>query len=710
MRPVFCAALSLVVPLAAIGTAAARDSSGFRAHASAGRRSAAPTTRENLAERRAVRGTALEDEEGSESPELRALRQFEELAFPRHGIPPDLGNRPGPLPPGLEGRWEGSGDIPPGLPNPGKNAPAPAPQPPAGWLSHLQLPDLPIRWAPEVIRYLQFFKDDPKGHAIMATWLRRMGRYRDMIDRQLDEQGLSRDLIYLAMVESGFDPGATSLRRAGGVWQFVPAAARAYGLEVSHWVDARRNPERATEAAAHLLKDLYVRFGSWPLAFAAYNAGYGAVLASIARYNTNDFWKLARHEAGLPWETTLYVPKIMAAAIVGHNLKAFGFADVTPDPPWQFDRVLVSSGISFSSLARAAGTTADAIQELNPEYVAGRVPPDRPSVVLRVPPGSASLFANAAGRLRDAHERVRPWVLRFGETLDDVAKARGCSVRELRRINAVTDAAELRGGTTILVPARAAPAPVPKAVAEDGDHDDPILVAVPDRDFSYPDRERVFYRTRGGDTLAAVAAAFNVSPRDVVTWNNIDPDAKLQPKLILQLFVRKSFDRSHVKLLDPDKLRVVTLGSEEFLELEVAQRGKTRLFYSARAGVSLAKIAKRYGLSPGDLARVNRLSANAELKQGQRIVVYSPTPELHREVHTRTAHRRRKPSMAMKEATNRHREPVRSNNERERHGATARKAATSRSHPAAAQARKGEVRPNRARPSSAERRPARTRR
>ena len=104
---------------------------------------------------------------------------------------------------------------------------------------------------------------------------------------------------------------------AGGVWQFMAGAARAYGLEVSHWVDARRDPERAAEAAAHYLKDLYVRFGSWHLAFAAYNAGYGAVLQSIARYNTNDFWELCRHEAGLPWETTLYVPKIVAAAIVG---------------------------------------------------------------------------------------------------------------------------------------------------------------------------------------------------------------------------------------------------------------------------------------------------------------------------------------------------------------------------------------------------------
>ncbi len=450
------------------------------------------------------------------------------------------------------------------------------------------------------------------------------------------------------MVESGFDPGATSQRSAGGVWQFIPGAARAYGLEVSHWVDARRDPERAAEAAARLLKDLYVRFGSWPLAFAAYNAGYGAILRSIARFNTNDFWELARHEAGLPWETSLYVPKILAASIVGHNLKAFGFDTVAQDPPWAFDRVEVSSGTSFASLARAAGTKPDVIEDLNPEYISGRAPPDRPTVVLRVPLGSASLFAKAAGEARTG-ERVQPVVLRFGETLDDVAKARGCSLRELKRINAVTDSAELRGGMTILIPARAAP-PAAAPTASGDNADDTILVAVPDRAFSYQGKERVFYRTRDGDTLADIAAIFDVTTASIVEWNNVDPDAKLQPKLILQLFVREGFDRSDVMLLDPDKLRVVTLGSEEFSELETARRGKTRLFYSARAGDNLAKIAKRYGLAPGDLARVNRLSATSELTEGQKVVVYSPTPELPKEITAKVTGASRKQVLALKEA------------------------------------------------------------
>ncbi len=649
MRPANCVAL-IVVASAMATQAEARDTVG----PASGKRpsSSAPLTKESFAERRAVRGVALEDAESAESPELRALRRFEESAFPRAGGPApdgvDADDAPKALPPGLEGHWSGTGDVPRELRSPEHAITPPAAKPNQDWLRQLALPELPIRWEPQVVRYLEFFRDDPKGRSIMATWYRRMGRYRATIERRLDEQGLPKDLIYLAMVESGFDPGATSNKSAGGVWQFVPGAARAYGLEVSHWVDARRDPDRAAEAAARLLKDLYVRFGSWPLAFAAYNAGYGAILRSIARFNTNDFWELARHEAGLPWETTLYVPKILAAALVGHNPKVFGLADASQDPPWEFDRVEVPSGTSFAMLARASGTRPDVIEDLNPEYIRGRVPPDRPSVVLRVPIGSASLFAKAAGDLRVSGERLQAVTLRFGETLEDVAKARGCSARELKRINAFTDTSELRGGMTILAPARSTP-PAPAASTDDAD--EPILVAVPDRAFAYQGRERVFYRTREGDTLADIAQIFDVGPDNIIEWNHIDPDAKLQPKLILQLFVREGFDRESVMLLDPDKLRIVTLGSEEFLELEAARRGKTRLFYSARAGDTLARIAKRYGLSPGDLARINRLSAVTELGEGQRVVVYSPTPELPKEITSRVTGTpaSKKPAVAMKE-------------------------------------------------------------
>jgi membrane-bound lytic murein transglycosylase D len=155
---------------------------------------------------------------------------------------------------------------------------------------------------------------------------------------------------------------------------------------------------------------------------------------------------------------------------------------------------------------------------------------------------------------------------------------------------------------------------------------------VPERTFSYEGRERVFYKTRDGDGLQEIAEAFGVRAEELTEWNNLDPTAKVQPRMVLQVFVRRDFDPVGVLLLDPGKVRVVTLGSEEFLELETARKGRKRLSITAKVGDTLQKIGRRYGLSPGDLARINRFSYSTELHEGQRIVVYSPTGEAPREV------------------------------------------------------------------------------
>ncbi len=596
-------------------------------------------------ERRAVRGMPLDEALLSESPELRELRRFEARTFSyRHvGLPIKVYEPEAPrgaasdaLPESLRGQWSGSGDVPPVLRTPehDRNNGGDRIEASEAWLQTLKAPELPVRWHPSVLRYLEFFKSDERGRSIMASWLRRMGRYKATFEAVADREGVPRDIIFLAMVESGFEPGAVSHAGAGGVWQFIPGAGRAYGLEVSYWVDNRREPERAAEAAARYLKDLYVRFGSWPLAFAAYNAGYGAVLKSISRYNTNDYWELIRHEAGLPWETTLYVPKILACAVVGHNVKAFGFEHIAPDPPLVYEVVEVPAGTSFERVARAASVTTADLENLNPELIRGRTPPDRGASLVRVPPGTAAAVAQNFGASKQ--ETLETVVLKFGETLDDVAKARGVSSRDLRKLNGLKDTRELSGGTTILVPARGAPAVTDALAVKTREASAPVveeltLVAVPERQFSYENRERVFYQTKANDSLVDVAAAFEVSLENVVEWNNVDPEARLHEGMILQLFVPVDFDKAAVALLDPARLQVVTLGSEEFLALRAAQTGKTRLTYKAKPGDTLAKIARRYGLRPADLARINQVSYNATLQDGQEVIVYSPSAEMPQE-------------------------------------------------------------------------------
>jgi membrane-bound lytic murein transglycosylase D len=622
----------------------------------AAKSAAGSTIEESLSQRRAVRGVPVD--ESAESPELGELRRFEEQAFPRAGAAPnctadaDMVVDPAPS---LPGRWEGTGDVPEVLRSPETTlTPSRAlPVPDSDWLRSLKLPELPVRWDPQVLRYLDYFKNDSRGRSIMSNWLRRAGRFRSLFSTVLDREGLPKDLFYVAMVESGFEPGARSPVGAGGVWQFMPGAARAYGLEVGYWVDARRDPERSVEAAARYLKDLYVRFGSWHLVFAAYNAGYGAVLKSITRYNTNDYWELCHHEAGLPWESSLYVPKILAAAIVGHNLEAFGYADIVPDPPFAYDKVQVPAGTGLAAVARAIKAKPEVIAALNPQMIRERTPPDRGKIELRIPAGTSSLFAEGFERSRGGGEHLETVTLRFGETLDDVAKARGISVRELRRLNSVKDTGELRAGVAIVVPQKvskagakeaatlASTSPVSGTTAVEGDgnaaiplsaDDDEILVAVPDQVFNYEGRERVFYRTRDGDTLDDIAEAVGVRPDDLVDWNSLDVTAKLHPKMVLQIFVRKDFDPTQIVLLDPARVRVVTLGSQEFLDLEAARRGKKRLVIEAKAGDTLVRMGRRYGLTVGDLARINHFASNTALQGGQKVVVYSPFGANAREV------------------------------------------------------------------------------
>ncbi len=226
-------------------------------------------------------------------------------------------------------------------------------------------------------------------------------------------------------------------------------------------------------------------------------------------------------------------------------------------------------------------------------------------------------------------------------------------------MNGVKDSVELRGGTAIVVPRRAV-AEAPQGRRSDGPKDagehgaatrTRVLVAVPDRSFNYDGRERVFYKTRDGDGLDEVADVFGVRAEDLVEWNNLDPAAKLHPGMVLQVFVRKDFDPAGVMLLDTSRVRVVTLGSEEFLELETARRGKKRLMYTCKSGDTLAKLGRRYGLTPGDLARINRFSYNTELHDGNRIVVYSPTGDAPHEVTRGMTPGERRPDRKMASAT-----------------------------------------------------------
>src|SRR6266404_9042800 len=224
--------------------------------------------------------------------------------------------------------------------------------------------DLPLMLTDQVAGFINYFST-PKGHEILQRALERGGRYREMIESTLREEGVPQELIYLAQAESGFHPLALSRVGARGMWQFMGSRARGYGLQRSWWVDERQDPEKATRAAAHHLKDLYNQFGDWYLAMAAYNSGPGTVQSAVRRTGYADFWELYKRNV-LPKETRNYVPIILAVTIMAKNPVQYGLADLKLEPPEQYDVVTVDYPADLRLIAECVDTPVERLILLNP--------------------------------------------------------------------------------------------------------------------------------------------------------------------------------------------------------------------------------------------------------------------------------------------------------------------------------------------------------
>lgn len=502
------------------------------------------------------------------------------------------------------------------------------------WLADLELPDLPVRWDHRVIAFLEFYKDDPRGRNIMGAWLRAQGKYRDLIVAHLRNAGLPDDLLYVAMIESSYDLEEYSRVGASGLWQFMPAGGRIYGLEINRWLDERNDPERATEAAMFYFQDLYDRFGDWHLAMAAYNAGYGAVLESMAKYNTNDFWQLLDYENGLPWESGVYVPKALACAIVGHNRELFGFGDIEPADKVRWDHVTVKGSVRLSTVARAAGVGTGAVKALNPQLRRGRTPPGVNDYVLRIPEGTARRFWQRYAEVQQEIDQYDTYVVAHGERYEDIATRFGISRHDLALLNEMEHQSELTGGLVMLVP-RISAAEQAKNLekAEDdlyaggvpeGEPGEPLVVAVPDPKFTVKGKKRVFYRVVVGDTQWGIAKAFGVDRLELARWNGLEPEAHLHARMVLQVFIDPKLDLEGrtIKVLDPRRVELVERGSEAHLDRAEERMGRKRVVYKATGRESFAEIGKKYGLTARDLARINRMEFDTVLEPGAEIIVY----------------------------------------------------------------------------------------
>jgi peptidoglycan lytic transglycosylase D len=556
-----------------------------------------------------------------DSPEIRTLRQAERELFgaddresPSEGCPSELLADAGSaqvlasgLPPAANSLQPASTVAPPKL----------------DYLSTLRMPDVPVRWSARVLQYLEFYKNDPRGRTIVAIWYRKSGRYEPMLRSVLRKHGLPEDLMWVAVVESGLRPTVYSPAGAAGLWQFMPETGRLYGLVVDRWVDERLDPVRSTHAAAMYLQDLHRRFGTWELALGSYNMGFGGMLSSIRKYNTNDFWELSRYEAGIPWETTLYVPKILALAVVAKNPEVFGLSNINRDAPAEFDEVDVVPGVSLEAVAKAAEVDVTDVEQLNPQLLAARVPPRAPHRAaagvwrIRIPKGHAAKVDANLVKTRASERALEPYTVRHGESLADIARMFRTSSYELAQVNALRSDEVLRPGSVLMVP------PERDRKAKRAQEDKPVIVLPVDL-LPPPDHQRRFYQAVAGDTLEGVANALSVRSDELRRWNGLDPRARLHPGMSLMAIVSSSQNMANVRTLAEHDVRVLVVGTDAFFDHFEGLKGRARTATVVRAGEGWRDVSKRTGLSVGMLERINRRSRRDELQAGERLVVYLP--------------------------------------------------------------------------------------
>ncbi len=501
----------------------------------------------------------------------------------------------------------------------GGAAPSLVATPPEPWMADLAHPKLPVRWNDRLVDYLRYFRDRDPGRALMRGWLRRAGRYEPRLRAILTEVGVPEDLVFVALAESGFNPRVRSRVGAAGLWQFMEATGNVYGLQQDFWTDDRFDVDKSSYAAAAYLADLHARFGSWELALAAYNAGYGLVMTAIDRHNTNSFWALAKIESGLPYATVNYVPKIIAAALVGRNREALGYGPdvLEAHPVIEWVEVKLPRSTRLTDLATLLDTDADILAEINGAFIRGRTPPGR-SVTVRIPRDKAEAFAKARPQLEAKWRTEGTLTVQHGQSLGSIARRHGITEKALRKLNGIRDSAEVSGGVVLVVPSKVDPAGHAAA-----DVELPPLAAVPQVQLSTQQR-LVFLETTRATTPPALERAFGVRWSDIVQWNDLDPRARLQSGLMLQVVVAEDFDGpAHaLAVYERDQVEHVVRGSRAHLEAELKRRGRRRRGYRVRPGDSLGKIGGRFGLTIGDLSRINQVARNHSLEAGDVLVVY----------------------------------------------------------------------------------------
>jgi len=471
-------------------------------------------------------------------------------------------------------------------------------------------------------KFIRYFQT--RGREKFELYLARSGKYVGMMQKILVRYGLPEDLVYVALIESGFSPKAYSVAKAAGPWQFISATGRRYGLRIDWWADERRDAEKSTHAAASYLRDLYGMFESWPLATAAYNAGEGKIQKAVTRYKSDDFSELIRHRY-LKQETKDYVPKMLAALTIAKDPDKYGFGDVAYEAPLDLRTVTVPGGTDLEAVAGLLEVPVEAIRDWNPELRRFCTPPNRERYDLRLSADAARLAEERMEEIRvTAKVTFLQHNVRRGETLQSLADRYRTTVPVLKELNGLKRdslgrTARLVIPVTGLIETETVPgteiSPDHLAMAhmrvEEGSRKSRAK-GVPR---PHPGGDDVIVRK--GDTLARIAKRHGVTVKKIAGANGLKTTSKLRVGTHLVLPESGGETGSRTARM-PARKELTKTKSSASAARDVRKRTAR---YKVHKGDTLDQIARVYGVTAEQIADRNRLKKDQLLRRGLVLVI-----------------------------------------------------------------------------------------
>jgi membrane-bound lytic murein transglycosylase D len=456
--------------------------------------------------------------------------------------------------------------------------------------------EIPLPLNQDVLDMIFFFQTERVPQIEKALSL--MDRYLVRMQEIFREEGIPEVLAYLPFIESAYDPLAKSHVGARGIWQFMPSAAKMYGLKVDYWIDERVDPEKSCRAAAKYLKFYYKKFGDWTLAIASYNAGPTRINRASKKLNTTDFWEIKKSRY-IRHQTKSYIPAFIAGVYIAKNPQAFGFKHVK-SPLEPYETVIIPDMTELSVIARCAGTDVLALKRLNPELRRQMTPRGHKDYVLRVPAGTAELFAAEFSRIKP-EDRIRNlyYTVKSGDTLSSIVKRYRVGVNDLLTMNSLKSTRALKTGSVLIIPI--VHGEITSRMIADLEPEKPEKIKNEiQKQPRYSKGEQVSYKIRFGDSLSLIARRFRTDIGSVCEWNGISQNEVLSPGSRLTIFysIRVEKDRTAAK----------------------ASVNGSFLTYVVQQGDTLYDIARNYNVSISNLKSINRIRGS-RLYPGDKLLI-----------------------------------------------------------------------------------------